>query len=152
VREAIEQSSWLLNEDDGTDPQLSHIEVTGLEKRYNPQGYVEAVVITTVWTLWESWTRDNSLAAPAAPLLASIYTPSTDEITIDWTSGGTCDGFKCYISTTGTRPSTPDGTAASTEVSYTFDGLTTGTTYYIWVSAYNGVSETYSGRLTAVTS
>lgn len=153
VREAIEQSSWLVNEDAGTDPQFSHIEVTGLEKRYNPQGYVEAVVISTAWTLWESWTRDNTLAVPAAPLLYSAYTNPARTIIVTWAAGGPCDGYKAYISQTAKRPATPTATLANTVLTYTFTGLSINQeTYYIWITAYNGVSETSSGMLTAQTS
>ncbi|NNM66699.1 MAG: hypothetical protein HKM06_01675 [Spirochaetales bacterium] len=94
---------------------------------------------------------------PAAPTGLTAAPASTTSIQLSWsyTSGQSpATGFNVYYATSSTQPATPNAqvTLAATlqtgsAYAYTITGLTNGTKYYVWLSAYNIV-----GSTTALTS
>jgi hypothetical protein len=146
IREAIEQSSYLIDEDIKDSPHFEKIIIDGITKRYNPEGYVEAAIISTKWVLHEEWIRDNALATPVAPSLLNAYESTASDITIHFAAGGPADGLRMYLN------GVLIATLAITATSYTFTHLSSATGYPVKISAYNAVTESFSGILTATTS
>jgi hypothetical protein len=145
VREAIEQSSYLIDEDTKASPHFEKIIIDGITKRYNPEGYVEGAIISTKWILHEEWVRDNAGAIPVQPTLNAAYESTASDITIHFAAGGPADGLRMYLN------GVLITTLANTATSYTFTHLSSATGYPIKISAYNAVAETFSGTITATT-
>jgi hypothetical protein len=75
---------------------------------------------------------------PSAPANLTATAMSTGQINLAWTDmAGNEDGYYVFRSTSATKPGTATATIAANSASYSNTGLTTGTTYYFWVSAYN---------------
>jgi len=150
IKRAIEQSSWLLNEDNGTLPEFQEIHVTGIDKRYNPVGYMEGGIISLEMIYYEAWVRDNTLSKIWKPDIYSAYLATETTITVNWYLHYRA-GIKVYISETDVKPATATATLAKDITTYTFTGLTASTTYYVWVEAYNEI-ESKESKLTTTTS
>jgi fibronectin type 3 domain-containing protein len=73
-----------------------------------------------------------SLAAPAKPALS----PGDGSITVSWNAVLSADSYNLYYAESGTRPETPSVSPIS-GTSHSINGLTNGTTYYVWVQAVN---------------
>ena len=89
------------------------------------------------------------VAAPGTPRTGTVTNTAAGTITVTWlapSSGGTPTGYKVYRSTSSTvGTATLIGTTATR--TYVDTGLTVGTRYYYWVTAYNAAGE--SAKLSA---
>ncbi|MGL2967297.1 fibronectin type III domain-containing protein [Flavobacterium sp. XGLA_31] len=79
-------------------------------------------------------------------LSATVTAIGASSATINWTAPtpAPASGYQYYISTTNAAPnynSTASGTIAAGATSYTFTGLTSGFTYYVWLRSNCGGSE-----------
>ena len=69
-------------------------------------------------------------------------TPADKQLTINWTANAEpVDGYKIYYGTTSGNYT--DSTDVGKTTNYTITGLTNGTTYYISVTAFADLKETY---------
>ncbi len=76
--------------------------------------------------------------SPDAPTLLSVSGVTFDSITITWSDSAITEtGYYIYWSTVNSQPATESADLAADTETYQLTGLTDGTTYYIWVEAYN---------------
>jgi fibronectin type 3 domain-containing protein len=74
---------------------------------------------------------------PPAPPTNLVATPGNGQVMLDWTAPGGATSFNVYQSTT---PGGPYGAPVNvTTITYTWTGLSNGTTYYFMVRALNSV-------------
>jgi uncharacterized protein (TIGR02145 family) len=91
----------------------------------------------------------NIMLRETAPVTPGLGTPanvtataaSATSIAVSWSAVSGTTGYYVYRSASATGTYTKVGDVTSESASYTNTGLTTGTTYYYKVSAYNGSSE-----------
>ncbi|MBD3316163.1 MAG: carbohydrate-binding protein, partial [Chitinivibrionales bacterium] len=86
---------------------------------------------------------------PAAPSDLVLTVVSQTRIDLSWTDNADNeDGFRVYRNTSNSKPTDPIST--QTAETYGDEGLSSGTTYYYWVEAYNsdGVSSSITGTAT----
>ncbi len=97
--------------------------------------YLGSVPVARVDEWWEGMTL------PDTPTGLTV-TPADKQLTINWTANAKpVDGYKVYWGTTSDNYSEFIDVGKTT--SYTITGLTNGTTYYITVTAYADIKETY---------
>ena len=83
----------------------------------------------------------GSSAPDGSPVNLTATVDSDTAITLNWTIGSTNhDGHRIYISTDGVT-FTEKGTVTGATATYNAEGLTQGTQYYFYVTAYNGSGE-----------
>ncbi|MBD3318273.1 MAG: PQQ-binding-like beta-propeller repeat protein [Chitinivibrionales bacterium] len=100
------------------------------------------------WTQWKE-TPVSGGSVPAAPDNFTLSAVSTTQINLSWTDNASDEsGFKIYRNTSNSKPSDPVRTQTGT--SWNNGGLSSGTTYYYWVEAYNdhGSSSHITGKAT----
>jgi hypothetical protein len=80
-----------------------------------------------------------SLTAPTAPAITQVYPKRSGEIGVEWKSVPGAVGYKVkYGTVSGTYTQTVD---AGNVLGYKLTQLTDSTTYYVVVTAYNGIGE-----------
>jgi fibronectin type 3 domain-containing protein len=113
-------------------------------------GYTITPSSKTVTIYYYSANTDQT-TIPSTPAGLSVTDQSSSSISLSWGSVSGASGYRIYYSTSTTRPSSYSYSTTST--SYTVTGLSSGTTYYFWVSAYNSAGEgSASSRISATTS
>jgi fibronectin type 3 domain-containing protein len=106
--------------------------IDGLANEKTYYVWVQAVNTAGGSTISERAEQTLSLEAPPEPVL----TPGNGSITVKWDAVDLAGSYNLYYSTGTTPPETPSvlGIAGT---SWTINGLTNATTYYIWVQAEN---------------
>ena len=106
-----------------------------------------------------NWTKlmdliNGSTPTPSGPSSLAAKTASASQINLTWKdNSGIEQGFKVERATSSSGPWTQIGTTAANDVTYSATSLSSGTTYYFRVRAYNtGGNSPYSGVASATTS
>jgi hypothetical protein len=91
--------------------------------------------------------------AKAPSVVPHITGINLNKLTVSWSSPSGAKGFRVYVGTDPEpRPATASGDITDLAISSTdIEGLSDGTTYYVWVSAYNASGETVSPRASRTT-
>jgi fibronectin type 3 domain-containing protein len=84
---------------------------------------------------------DSATTMVAAPSNVSATSASSSSITVSWAAVSGASGYKVYRSTSSDSGYTQANSSDITETSYTDTGLSSNTTYYYKVSAYNDKEE-----------
>ncbi|MDR0319985.1 MAG: fibronectin type III domain-containing protein, partial [Treponema sp.] len=98
---------------------------------------------------------DPSNAKPIGTMGTVTLSAEGQQLLLSWYSVAGADQYEIYYSTSNARPESPVQTVSTTTA--TIGGLTSGTTYYVWVKGKNAngesnVSTVASGRLVGSTS
>jgi len=95
-----------------------------------------------------SQSKISAITLPETPVGITTTTNSTS-ITINWSAVTGVDGYKIYRSTTSSG--TYEEISSSTSISYTDIGLTSNTTYYYKIAAYNNGGESSKSDVVSAT-
>jgi len=91
----------------------------------------------------------SATTLPMAPTSITATANSTSSITISWSAVTGADGYKIYRSTTSSG--FYEEISSSTSISYTDIGLTSNTTYYYKIAAYNRDGESSKSDVISAT-
>ena len=94
-------------------------------------------------------TASSIITPPIYPVIDGA-TPSGDEITVYWTTVKGALGYKVFYSESN-NPTNATEAGTTADTNYTISGLSNGTSYYVWVKAYNNSGESNYSTASSIT-